>query len=140
MPASDLVDSQAQQRPKSSFGRPPSSRFWHGFAVRLAGVDGPRRVASGRPIRGGTIGRMAATPTTRIEIDSDLLDRLRKRRPGQGDRELLESAVRIQLGREAIARVRKRFAGVPMDEIEREAVDAVREVRREDAAERPAAG
>lgn len=83
---------------------------------------------------------MAATPTTRIEIDSDLLDRLRKRRPGRGDRELLESAVRIQLGREAIARVRKRFAGVPMDEIEREAVNAVREVRREDAAERRAAG
>jgi hypothetical protein len=37
---------------------------------------------------------MAATPTTRIEIDSDLLDRLRKRRPGHGDRELLESEVR----------------------------------------------
>ena len=83
---------------------------------------------------------MAATPTTRIEIDSDLLDRLRKRRPGQGDREMLESAVRIQLGREAIGRVRKRFAGVPMDEIEREAVNAVREVRREDAAERRTAG
>lgn len=83
---------------------------------------------------------MAATSTTRIEIDSDLLDRLRKRRPGHGDRELLESAVRIQLGREAIARVRKRFADVPMDEIEREAVNAVREVRREDAAERRTSG
>ena len=83
---------------------------------------------------------MAATRTTPIEIDSELLDRLRKRRPGQGDRELLESAVRIQLGREAIARIRKRFPGVPMDEIEREAVSAVREVRREDAAGRRTTG
>lgn len=93
-----------------------------------------------RPDPGATIFLMASAPTTRVEIDTDLLDRLRQRRPGQGDRELLESAVRIQLGRETIARVRKRFAGVPMDEIEREAVDAVREVRREDAAERRAAG
>lgn len=86
---------------------------------------------------GATIGTMAASPTTRIEIDTDLLDRLRKRRPDKDDRELVESAARIQLGREAIARVRKRFAGVPMDEIEREAATAVREVRREDAARRP---
>lgn len=77
---------------------------------------------------------VAATPTTRVEIDTDLLDRLRKRRPERSDRELLESAVRIQLGREAIARVRKRFAGVPMEEIEREAVKAVHEARRERAA------
>lgn len=93
-----------------------------------------------RPDPGGTIFLMASAPTTRVEIDTDLLDRLRQRRPGQGDRELLESAVRIQLGRETIARVRKRFAGAPMDEIEREAVDAVREVRREDAAKRRTAG
>jgi hypothetical protein len=82
---------------------------------------------------------MSATPTIRIEIDSELLDRLRKRRPGQGERELLESAVRIQLGREAIARIRERFVGAPIGEIEREAVDAVREVRHDDAAERRAA-
>lgn len=80
--------------------------------------------------------RMAGTATTRVEIDTDLLDRLRKRRPGRSDRELLESAARIQLGREAIARVRKRFDGVPMEEIEREAGKAVREVRHEHAAER----
>jgi hypothetical protein len=83
---------------------------------------------------------MAATSITRAEIDTDLLDRLRKRRPEWSDRELLESAARIQLGREAIARVRKRFAGVPMEEIEREAVKAVGEVRRESAAERRVAG
>jgi hypothetical protein len=86
------------------------------------------------------MGAMAASPTTRIEIDTDLLDRLRKRRPDKDDRELVESAARIQLGREAIARVRKRFAGVPMDEIDHEAAKAVREVRREDAARRPSAG
>jgi hypothetical protein len=73
---------------------------------------------------------MATTPTTHIEIDTDLLERLRKRRPERSDRELLEGAARIQLGREAIARVRKRFAGVPIEEIESEAVKAVREVRR----------
>ena len=42
---------------------------------------------------------MATMPTTRVEIDTDLLDRLRKRCPEQSDRELLESAARIQLGR-----------------------------------------
>lgn len=85
-------------------------------------------------------GAAAASATTCVEIETDLLGRLRKRRPEKNDRELLESAARIQLGREAIARVRKRFAGVPMEEIEREAVKAVREVRRERAAERRAAG
>jgi len=77
---------------------------------------------------------VAASPTTRVEIDTDLLDRLRKRRPERSDRELLESAARIQLGREAIARVRKRFAGVSMEEIEHEAVKAVHEARRARAA------
>jgi hypothetical protein len=77
---------------------------------------------------------MATTPTTHVEIDTDLLERLRKRRPERSDRELLEGAARIQLGREAIARVRKRFAGVPIEEIESEAVKAVREVRRKRAA------
>ena len=83
---------------------------------------------------------MAASSTTRVEIDTDLLDRLRRRRPERSDRELLESAACIQLGREAIARVRKRFAGVPMEEIEHEAVKAVREARGERATERRCAG
>lgn len=106
----------------------------------MAGRDrrSPRRCVRIVSTEAGPYGRyhcrMAATPTTRVEIDTDLLDRLRKRRPERNDRELLESAVRIQLGREAIARVRKRFAGVPMEEIEREAVKAVHEARRERAA------
>jgi hypothetical protein len=85
---------------------------------------------------GATISRMAASPTTSVEIDSELLQRLRKRRPEKNDRELLESVARIQLGREASDRARERFAGVPSEEIEREAVKAAREVRRERAAER----
>ena len=60
--------------------------------------------------------------------------------PKQSDRELLESLARIQLGREASARVKDRFAGVSSEEIEREAVKAAREVRRERAAARQAEG
>ena len=85
---------------------------------------------------GATLWRMAASPTTSVEIDSELLERLRKRRPEKNDRELLESVARIQLGREASARVKERFAGVPSEEIEREAAKAVREVRLETCATR----
>ena len=81
---------------------------------------------------------MAAPPTTTVEIDSELLKRLRKRRPEKSDRELLESVARIQLGREASDRARERFAGVPSEEIEREAAKAVSEVRGERAAKRRA--
>lgn len=101
-------------------------RLWSRRCVRI--------VSAGSCQHGRYHCHVAASPTTRVEIDTDLLDRLRKRRPERSDRELLESAVRIQLGREAIARVRKRFAGVPMEEIEREAVKAVHEARRERAA------
>jgi hypothetical protein len=79
---------------------------------------------------------MAASPTTTVEIDTELLERLRQRRPAKSDRELLESVARIQLGREASDRARERFRSVPSEEIEREALKAVREVRRERAAER----
>jgi hypothetical protein len=80
---------------------------------------------------GATIWPIAASATTTVEIDSGLLERLRKRRPEKSDRELLESVARIQLGREASDRARERFAGVPSEEIEREAAKAVREVREE---------
>jgi hypothetical protein len=84
---------------------------------------------------------MNATPTTTtVEFDQALLDRLRERRPEQSDRELLESLARIQLGREASDRAREAFAGVPSDEIEREAIKAAREVRVERAATRQADG
>ncbi len=81
---------------------------------------------------------MSPPDTATVEIDRKLLERLRKRRPNQSDRELVEGLARIQLGREARARARERFAGVSSEEIEREAAKAVREVRRERAAARQA--
>jgi hypothetical protein len=78
-------------------------------------------------------------PTTTVEIDSNLLERLRRQRPAKNDRELIESVARVQLGRESSDRVAGSFQGVPAEEIEREAVKAVREVRRERAARRRAA-
>jgi len=89
---------------------------------------------------GGTMTIMAAALTTTVEIDSNLLKRLRQRRPAKSDRELLESVARIQLGHEASDRAAERFQGVSSDEIEREAVKAVREVRRERASRRRTAG
>jgi hypothetical protein len=77
---------------------------------------------------------MAASLTTAVEIDSNLLERLRQRRPDKSNRQLLESVARIQLGREASDRAAERFQGVPAGEIEDEAVKAVREVRRENCA------
>ncbi len=82
--------------------------------------------------------RMAATSTVKVEFDRELLERLRLHHPDKGDRELLESAARIQLGREASDRAREHFSGVSSDEIEREAVKAAREVREERAARRHA--
>jgi hypothetical protein len=76
--------------------------------------------------------------TTTVEIDTALLERLRERTPGKSDRQLVEDLARLQLGREAMARARERFRGVPSEEIEREAVKAVREARHELAAERDA--
>jgi hypothetical protein len=81
---------------------------------------------------------MSAPSTTTVEIDTALLERLHERRPERSDRELLESAARIQLGLEASDRARERFAGASSEEIEREAVKAVREVRRKRAAVRQA--
>jgi hypothetical protein len=82
---------------------------------------------------GDTIGNaMAATATTTVEIDSELLSRLRERSPGKSDREALERAARIQLGFETIRRAQERSAaaGVDEDEVMAEAVRGVRESRR----------
>jgi len=84
--------------------------------------------------------RTMASATTTVEIDSGLLERLRKRRPTKNDREMLESVARIQLGREASDRASEHFRDVPSEEIEREALKAVREVRSERAAKRRASG
>jgi hypothetical protein len=83
---------------------------------------------------------VAVVPTTTVEIDSNLLKRLRQRRPAKSDRELLEGVARVQLGREASDRAAEGFQGMTSDEIEREATKAVREVRRGRAARRRATG
>jgi hypothetical protein len=72
--------------------------------------------------------------TISVEINRELLTRLRARRPGKSDGELLEDIAVIQLGGEAVARVREAFRDVSEKDIEGEAVKAVREVRRERAA------
>jgi hypothetical protein len=79
---------------------------------------------------------MSAVGTTTVEIDSELLGRLRERSPGRSDRETLERVARIQLGFETIRRVQERNAasGVDDEEVMAEAVRAVRESRRARAA------
>lgn len=79
---------------------------------------------------------MSAVATTTVEIDSELLTRLRERDPRKTDRELLEDVAVIALGFEAVRRVQERNAGSDDDEVMAEAVKATREVRSEMAAER----
>lgn len=83
---------------------------------------------------------MASTGTRTVEIDSELLDRLRQQSPGHSDRETLERVARIQLGFETIRAVQERSeaAGVDDDEVMVEAVQAVHETRRARSARRAA--
>lgn len=53
---------------------------------------------------------MAVAPTTRVEIDSELLARLRARHPGKDDRALIEDLARIGLGLETLRAVQQRNA------------------------------
>jgi hypothetical protein len=73
---------------------------------------------------------MAASPTKRVEFDSELLDRLHQRRPEMSDRELLESMARMTLGRETLRRVQERSA-LSEDEAIELGVKAVHEARHE---------
>lgn len=75
-----------------------------------------------------------------VERYARTLKVLRERHPQKSEQELMESLATIKEGDEAIQRIRERFKDVPSEEIEREAVKAVREVRAEAAAERRAAG
>ncbi|HTU79662.1 MAG TPA: hypothetical protein VMF09_12965 [Solirubrobacteraceae bacterium] len=79
--------------------------------------------------------------TTNVEIDNELLVRLRERAPGKSDRELLEDLATVTLGFETIQRARQRTgdAGVDQREIEDEAVRVVREHRRRRTGGQPAA-
>jgi len=71
-------------------------------------------------------------PTTTVEIDSDLLTRLRARAPGKDDRSLVEELVRVKLGFETL-RASQRSNAVDEDDAMTRAVEAVHEIRAERA-------
>ena len=66
--------------------------------------------------------------TTSVEIDSELLARLRDRHPGKNDRSLIEDLARIELGFAALREAQKRNA-LDEDEATEIAVRAVHEAR-----------
>ena len=70
---------------------------------------------------------MAAT--TRIEIDSELLDELRSRHPGKPDQTLIEDLARIELGFAALHDAQTRNA-MSEEEAMALALKAVHETRR----------
>jgi len=72
---------------------------------------------------------MAATATTRGEIDSELLAGLRARHPGKDDRALVEDLARVELGFNALRAAQQRNALAERDAADL-AVRAVRESRR----------
>ncbi len=77
-----------------------------------------------------TIFGMAASPTKRVQVNRELLERLHERRPKMSDRELLESMAKMTLGRESLRRVQDRNA-LSEDEAIELGVKAVHEVRHE---------
>jgi hypothetical protein len=66
--------------------------------------------------------------TTNVEIDTQLLARLRERHPGKDDRSLIEDLAKIELGFAAIRESQKRNA-LTEDEATELAVRAVHEAR-----------
>ncbi len=72
---------------------------------------------------------MSETPTTAVEIDTELLEELRADEPGKPDRELIEDLARRQVGFATVRRLQERF-DLPEDEAMAVGVEAVREARR----------
>jgi len=72
---------------------------------------------------------MAVTPSTAVEIDSDLLAQLRQRHPTKDDRALLEDLARAALGIEVLRSAQQRNA-LDHSEASALAVAAVRDSRR----------
>lgn len=70
-----------------------------------------------------------AVATTRVEIDNELLERLRTRHPGKDDRALIEDLARVDLGFNALRAAQERNA-LPEDEALELGVRAVHESRR----------
>jgi hypothetical protein len=52
---------------------------------------------------------MSKSPTTSVEIDTDLLEELRAEAPGKDDRELIEDMAVRAVGLATVRRVRARF-------------------------------
>jgi hypothetical protein len=73
--------------------------------------------------------------TIGVEIDTALLKRLRERRPGKSDRELLESVALVAIGRETLRRVQDRNA-LTEDEAIALGAKAMHEARRERRSQR----
>lgn len=88
-------------------------RGWSGRCVRIVSAS-------------STISDVSQT--TSVEIDTELLKRLRERRPERSDRELLESMALIALGRATLRTMQKRNA-LTEDEAIALGVRAVREAR-----------
>ncbi len=70
--------------------------------------------------------------TTSVEIDSELLARLRDRHPGKDDRSLIEDLARIELGFASLREAQKRNA-LDEDAATEIAVRAVHEARKASA-------
>lgn len=66
--------------------------------------------------------------TTSVEIDSELLARLRDRHPGKDDRSLIEDLARVELGFASLREAQKRNA-LDEDAATEIAVRAVHEAR-----------
>jgi hypothetical protein len=66
--------------------------------------------------------------TVRVEIDGELLSRLRSRHPGKTDRELIERLAIVDLGM-AVLRENPRLDADPEEVVLAEAVKAVHEAR-----------
>jgi hypothetical protein len=72
---------------------------------------------------------MTTGTTTTVEVETSLLERLRERFPGRCDRDLLEAAARIRLGRDAIRDAQQR-SGLSDAEAIALGVKAVHDARR----------
>lgn len=68
-------------------------------------------------------------PTTRVDIDSELLSCLRMRHPGKDDRELIEDLARIDLGFVTLRNAQRRNA-LDEDQAVELGVRAVQDARR----------
>jgi len=75
-----------------------------------------------------TLSDMAKTVT--VDIDAQLLERLRTLHPGKTDREVIERLAAIELGRDALVHMQYPDAD-PEEVVLEEAVRAVHEARRQ---------